>query len=201
MKSKDAKLWEQRILQQQKGGISDGSAVFHYDWTYSSPFSVKMEGGSWVELEESAMRMDLLTDQNAPILFFDEIVLYEDDLHDNGHVQYTIKLRIMPTCAYILSRLWVRVDHVAVRVKETRVLVDFFGIQPQVYRDVAWRSCSWDKLADNGLPTAVNAWSCENGETAEWQYLLQRLPEDELPDDIIPYAVLEYGKSASQSHT
>ena len=201
MKSKDAKLWEQRILQQQKGGISDASAVFHYDWTYSSPFSVKMEGGSWVELEESAMRMDLLTDQNAPILFFDEIVLYEDDLHDNGHVQYTIKLRIMPTCAYILSRLWVRVDHVAVRVKETRVLVDFFGIQPQVYRDVAWRSCSWDKLADNGLPTAVNAWSCENGETAEWQYLLQRLPEDELPDDIIPYAVLEYGKSASQSHT
>jgi hypothetical protein len=200
MKSKDAKLWEQRIRQQLKGGISDASAVFHYDWTYSSPFSVKMEGGSWVELEESGMRMDLLTDQNAPILFFDEIVLYEDDLHDNGHVQYTIKLRIMPTCAYILARLWIRVDHVAVRVKETRVLVDFFGIQPQVYRDVAWKSCSWDELSGNGLPTAVNAWSCENGETSEWHSLVQRLPEDELPDDIIPYAVLEYGKSASQSH-
>ena len=199
MKSKDAKLWEQRIRQQQKGGVSDASAIFHYDWTYSSPFSVKMEGGSWVELEESGMRMDLLTDQNAPILFFDEIVLYEDDLHDNGHVQYSIKLRIMPTCAYILARLWVRVDNVVVRIKETRVLVDFFGIQPQVYRDVTWRSCSWDELASNGLPTTVNAWSCENGETAEWHSLVQRLPEDALPDDVIPYAVLEYGKSASQS--
>ena len=200
MKSKDAKLWEQRIRQQQKGDTSDTSAVFHYDWTYSSPFSVKMEGGSWVELEESGMRMDLLTDQNAPILFFDEIVLYEDDLHDNGHVQYTIKLRIMPTCAYILARLWVRVDHVVVRVKETRVLVDFFGIQPQVYRDVAWRSCSWDELASNGLPTTVKAWSCEHGETTEWHNLVQRLPEDKLPDDIIPNAVLEYGKSASETH-
>ena len=201
MKSKDAKLWEQRIRQQQKGDMNDASAAFHYDWTYSSPFSVKMEGGSWVELEESGMRMDLLTDQNAPILFFDEIVLYEDDLHDNGHVQYSIKLRIMPTCAYILARLWVRVDQVVVRVKETRVLVDFFGIQPQVYRDVAWRSCSWDELAKIGLPTTVNAWSCENGETAEWHSLLQRLPEDKLPDGIIPNAVLEYGKSASESRT
>jgi hypothetical protein len=194
MKSKDAKLWEKR-KQQQKVDNMDAAAVFHYDWTYSSPFSVKMEGGIWNELEESGMRMDLLTDQTAPILFFDEIVLYEDDLHDNGLVQYTIKLRIMPTCAYILARLLVRVDHVLVRTKETRVLVDFFGIKPQVYRDVTWRECSWDELAANGLPTSVNAWSCENGETAEWHSLIQRLPEVKLPEDILPHAVLEYGSS------
>jgi hypothetical protein len=198
MKSKDAKLWEQRKQQQQqKIDDSDAVAVFHYDWTYSSPFSVKMEGGVWIELEESGMRMDLLTDQNAPILFFDEIVLYEDDLHDNGHVQYSIKLRIMPTCSYVLARLWVRVDHVLVRTKETRVLVDFFGIQPQVYRDITWRECSWDELASHGLPSSINAWSCENGETAEWHSLIQRLPEVKLPDDIIPHAVLEYGTSVS----
>jgi hypothetical protein len=198
LKTKDAKLWDKRIQkQQQKIGMNDATAVFHYDWTYSSPFSVKMEGGNWIELEESGMRMDLLTDQNAPILFFDEIVLYEDDLHDNGHVQYSIKLRIMPTCAYILARLWVRVDKVLVRVRETRVLVDFFGIQPQVYRDIAWRACPWDELDTHGLPTTVNSWSCENGETAEWHNLLQRLPEEKLPNDIISHAVLEYGKSAS----
>jgi hypothetical protein len=198
MKSKDAKLWEKRKQQQQqKFDNSDAAAIFHYDWTYSSPFSVKMEGGIWNELEESGMRMDLLTDQTAPILFFDEIVLYEDDLHDNGLVQYTIKLRIMPTCAYVLARLLVRVDHVLVRLKETRVLVDFFGIKPQLYRDVTWRECSWDELAANGLPTSVNAWSYENGETAEWNNLIQRLPEVKLPDGILPHAVLEYGSSVN----
>ena len=107
----------------------------------------------------------------------------------------------MPTCAYILARLYVRVDHVMVRLRETRVLVDFFGIQPQVYRDVTWRECAWKDLAKHGLPTAVQEWSCEgdgsggvgNGETAEWHSLVQQLPEVSLPEDFIQHAVLEYG--------
>lgn len=71
------------------------------------------------------MRMELLKDQSVPILFFDEFILYEDDLHDNGQCQYSVKLRVMPTCAYILARLWVRVDNIIVRLRETRVLIDF----------------------------------------------------------------------------
>lgn len=207
LQSKDAALWrdKRRQPQQQNAALdgtdnySDAAAIFHYDWTYSTPFSVKMEGGEWIELDESGMRMELLTDQAVPILFFDDIVLYEDDLHDNGQVKYSIKLRIMPTCAYILARLWVRVDHVMVRLRETRVLVDFFGIQPQVYRDLTWRECAWNDLAKHGLPTAIQAWSCDgdgsggHGETAEWHNLVQQLPEVSLPDDFIQHAVLEYG--------
>jgi TIP41-like family len=200
LKSKDAALWDSQ-RKRQEGIVDDVSAVFHYDWTFSTPFSVKTEGGEWVELDESGMRMDLLTDQSVSILFFDEIVLYEDDLHDNGQVQYSIKLRIMPTCAYVLARLFVRVDHVIVRVRETRILVDFFGIQPQVYRDVTWRECAWEDLGEHGLPTTVTAWTCSEGngsnspEAVEWHNLIQRLPKVSLPEGVMPYAVLEYGVS------
>lgn len=191
LKAKDASLWEKRRKNKSKA-----SGPFHYDWTFSTPFAVKMEGGTWLELDESGMRMDLLTDKSVPILFFDEIVLYEDDLHDNGQVQMSIKLRIMPSCAYILARLWVRVDQVLVRVHETRVLVDFFGITPTVYRDISWRECAWEDLPQYGLPNSVRAWSCEQGETPAWNNLVQNIPEIELPEGMIRHSVLEYNKSA-----
>lgn len=193
LKTQDAQLWQNRHAAAHKHKSSK-DAVFHYDWTFSSPFAAKVEGGKWIELDESGMRMDLLTDQSVPILFFDEIVLYEDDLHDNGQVQYSIKLRIMPTCAYILARLWVRVDNVLVRVRETRVLVDFFGIQPQIFREVTWRECKWQQLERHGLPSSLRDWNCEtSGETAEWNQLLASIPEVELPEDMLAHATLEYG--------
>lgn len=186
LKVKDASKWEKKQLH------TSNSGTFHYDWTFSTPFTANMEGGSWLELDESGMRMDLLKDTSIPILFFDEIVLFEDDLHDNGQAQLSIKLRVMPTCAYILSRLWVRVDNVVVRSRETRVLVDFFGIKPQIYRDVSWRECEWSELPAHGLPNDVKAWTCENGETEAWSNLVQNIPLVDLPEGMLANAVLEY---------
>jgi hypothetical protein len=57
-----------------------------------------------------------LTDQSVPI-FFDEVILLEDDLHDNGEVQISVKLRVMPTCVFILSKLFL-VDGVLPRQSE-----------------------------------------------------------------------------------
>ena len=197
LKTKDAALWAGRSKKNHHHKSSK-DAVFHYDWSFSTPFANKVEGGAWLELDESGMRMELLTDKNVPILFFDEIVLYEDDLHDNGQVQYSVKLRVMPTCSYILARLWVRVDSVLVRCRETRVLVDFFGLKPKIFRDVTWRECEWSNLEAYGLPSSLRDWSCETGsETSEWNKLLQSLPEVELPEGMIRHAILEYGIDAS----
>jgi type 2A phosphatase activator TIP41 len=193
LESKDAKLWEGR---RKHGTTEEGSSVFHYDWTYSTPFNVKTEGGEWVELDESGMRMDLLTDQSVPILFFDEIILFEDDLHDNGQVQFSIKLRVMPTCAYVLARMWIRVDRVLCRLRETRVLIDFFGLQPHIYRDITWRECRWEDMSARGLPDSIKSWNCysDTGATsAQWHELIQKLPEVDLPKGYMPHAVLEYG--------
>lgn len=198
LKSKDAALWESK--RKHRVGEESTGSVFHYDWTYSTPFTGRADGGEWQELDGSGMRMSLLTDQSVPILFFDDIVLFEDDMHDNGQVQFSIKLRVMPSCAYFLARLWVRVDNVLVRVRETRVLVDFFGLKPQVFRDVSWREVKWEDLASRNLPTDVRPWHLQGRETPEWNELIRQIPEIELPRGIFKHAVLRVDKGdGSQS--
>lgn len=191
IKTEAAASWEHK--RKHVGVDENAASIFHYDWTYSTPYCGTVEGGEWVELDESGMRMELLTDQSVPILLFDEVVLYEDDLHDNGQVQYSVKLRVMPSCAYILARLFVRVDNIVIRLRESRVLVDFFGIKPQIYRDVSWRECVWENLESNGLPTEVRPWHHTGRDTAAWNQLVKQLPEVDPPSDVIfKHAVLEY---------
>ncbi|GKZ01553.1 hypothetical protein MPSEU_001105900 [Mayamaea pseudoterrestris] len=192
MRARDAKLWDSK----RKHGAGENdkvSSVFHYDWTYSTPFTGKHEGGKWKELSESGMNVGLLTDTTVPILFFDEIILFEDDMHDNGQVQYSVKLRVMPTCSYVLARLWVRVDNIILRVRETRILFAFGASgKPEIYRDVAWRECMWNSLADHKLPTDVKAWRHEGPETPAWSGLLKSLPEVALPRTMPKFAEYEY---------
>jgi type 2A phosphatase activator TIP41 len=174
-------------------------AVFHYDWTYSTPFSGKVYGNTgsstWTQLEKSAMPMELLTDQSVPILLFDEVILLEDDLHDNGEVQLSVKLRVMPTCAFILSKLFLRVDGVLMRVRECRMLVDFG--RHKLFRDITWRECKWEDLATHDLPTDLKAWVPEgNKETPAFLHLLSKLPQTNLPKDLPPYAEMMLPRKA-----
>jgi type 2A phosphatase activator TIP41 len=198
LKAKDAKLWESKYKSMSSAN-SNVPSVFHYDWTFSSPFCGKIEGGSWVELDESGMRTQLLTDKTSPILFFDEIILFEDDLHDNGQAEMSVKLRVMPSCAYVLARLFVRVDNVVVRVRETRLLIDFFGITPKIYRDVTWRECYWEDMAANGLSTDVRSWTLKSNDPAAFHANLQKLPEIQLPSKIFKHAMLEPDKKPGAS--
>ena len=198
LKAKDAKLWEAK-RQHMSSLNSNVPSVFHYDWTFSSPFCGKIEGGSWVELDESGMRTQLLTDKTSPILFFDEIILFEDDLHDNGQVEFSVKLRVMPSCAYVLARLFVRVDNVVVRVRETRLLIDFFGVKPQIFRDVSWRECYWENLEANGLPSDVRSWTFNAADVASFHNLIQKLPEIDPPENIFKHAMLEPDKALGGS--
>lgn len=60
-----------------------------------------------------------------PILLFDEIVLYEDELADNGIAILSVKIRVHPERLFVLSRFYLRLDGVLVRVRDTRVFVEF----------------------------------------------------------------------------
>jgi type 2A phosphatase activator TIP41 len=60
-----------------------------------------------------------------PILFFEEVVLYESELDDNGISVLTCKLRVMPDRMLLLCRLYMRLDDVLVRLRDTRIYVDF----------------------------------------------------------------------------
>ncbi|UNI14355.1 Tap42 interacting protein [Purpureocillium takamizusanense] len=66
-----------------------------------------------------------LLKRRDPILFFDEVVLYESELDDNGISLYSVKVRVHAQRMLLLCRLFMRLDNVIVRIRDTRVYVDF----------------------------------------------------------------------------
>ncbi|KAJ3343237.1 hypothetical protein HDU93_009221 [Gonapodya sp. JEL0774] len=60
-----------------------------------------------------------------PILFFDEVPLYEDELADNGSTALLVKVRVMPHSFLLLLRHVLRIDHVLVRISDTRIFTTF----------------------------------------------------------------------------
>ena len=107
-----------------------------YDWTFTTPYrgSVGTVSGSnpegtgaknikrWAETSRRVDRGALM--ERDPILFFDELTLYESELDDNGESSVTLKIRVMPKCWFVLMRFWMRCDGVRVRLRETRFLSD-----------------------------------------------------------------------------
>lgn len=68
--------------------------------------------------------MDLLKRQD-PILFFDDVMLYEDEMADNGITLLSCKIRVMPQRLLLLCRFFMRLDNVLVRLRDTRIYADF----------------------------------------------------------------------------
>ena len=60
-----------------------------------------------------------------PIRFFDEVMLYEDELADNGITMLSCKIRVMPDRLLLLCRFFMRLDDVMFRIRDTRVFVEF----------------------------------------------------------------------------
>lgn len=52
------------------------------------------------------------------------MVLYEDELADNGIAVVSIKIRVMPDRLLLLCRFFLRLDGVTVRIRDTRVYVE-----------------------------------------------------------------------------
>ncbi|WFD27532.1 Tap42 interacting protein [Malassezia nana] len=116
-----------------------------YDWTYSSTFP-GMPGATapdvhhgdlpvktaWVDAfhpgtdpMRDRIPVERLGAHGEPILFYDEVVLYEDELGDNGSSLLSVKVRVMPSSLLVLQRFFLRVDHVVFRLFDTRLFVSF----------------------------------------------------------------------------
>ena len=79
-----------------------------------------------------------------PILFFDEIVLFEDELADNGISMLSTKIRVMPTCMLLLCRFFLRIDNVIFRIRDVRIYIDFES--DKVMRDYREQEYPYDEL-------------------------------------------------------
>lgn len=226
LKTTDASLWKK-----QKKNITScndtnstatsttqthiGSTTFHYDWTYSSPYCGKLEcinvnEGQWQSLSQSGMPMHLLMDRQAPILLYDHLVLLEDDYHDNGQMQVNVKVRVMPTCIYLLYQWIGRIDQVLMRVREVRWMIEFSkgdntgkNNNPcTLYRNISWKECPWEDLAKYQLPTTVQAWTLTEAwnqsdpkAAARLAQLVQGLPTASLPPHLPAFSRMNIASS------
>ena len=100
-----------------------------YDWTYTphnylgSP-SLNHTVISTSETAVKEIDWDLLKRQEE-ILYYKRLVLFEDELNDNGLALLHIRLRIMPSCLFMLMQFFLRLEGQIFRVHELRVFYRF----------------------------------------------------------------------------
>lgn len=150
--------------------------ILDYDYTFTTPYcgsetvdttTVKDEHGelskegshhNWEDCKE---QIDVAAlSLKEPILFYDEVVLYEDELADNGVSLLTVKVRVMPSCWFLLLRFWLRVDGVLMRLRDTRLHCIFRDTaDPVILRESCWREATFQHLSAKGYPSDAAAYN------------------------------------------
>lgn len=85
-----------------------------------------------------------LLKRRDPILFFDDVVLYESELDDNGISMLSVKIRVHEKRMLLLCRLFMRLDNVIARIRDTRIYVDFET--EEVIREYTMKEDSYEEL-------------------------------------------------------
>lgn len=133
-----------------------------------------------------------------PILFYAEIPLFEDELHDNGSSALIVRIRVMPSCIFILARFTLRVDNVLFRTHDTRIYHSFASRPPRTVREVSGWEAPYEYVKkllpkrDDLTPLTDPTWigkiltdmpqnlSQEQGANTKWRGLGTRVEYTEL---------------------
>ncbi|XP_028121568.1 TIP41-like protein isoform X2 [Camellia sinensis] len=147
-----------------------------YDYTFTTPYC----GSQTIEINEELARRATSEDNNCglywedckeqidlvalaskePILFYDEVILYEDELADSGVSLLTVKVRVMPNSWFLLLRFWLRVDGVLMRLRATRMRCVFANsATPIILRESCWREATFKALSAKGYPSDSAAYN------------------------------------------
>eukprot|EP00796_Vickermania_ingenoplastis_P009732 gene9732-6820_t len=85
--------------------------------------------------EDFRINWNLLRNQTIPIVFYQSLPFFEDDLHDCGDVQASLKLRVMHTCFFIRFCYALQVHHpdgsTTGIARELRWFHEFGKVHPQ----------------------------------------------------------------------
>ncbi|CAN1164650.1 TIP41-like protein [Linum perenne] len=157
--------------------------ILDYDYTFTTPYigsetienqcesGEPIDGNGKLQWEDCKEQIDVVSlASKEPILFYDEVVLYEDELADNGVSLLTVKVRVMPSYWFLLLRFWLRVDGVLMRLRDTRIHCGFSdSCEPVILRESCWRQATFEALSAKGYPIDDSAYSDPN-------IISQRLP-------------------------
>jgi type 2A phosphatase activator TIP41 len=142
------------LLTQSREKAHEGikEVVKPFDWSYTTDYKGTITNGKSFDgpLQQDAEPIPIaLLKRPDPILFFEEVVLYESELDDNGISIVSCKLRVMPDRMLLLCRLFLRLDDVVVRIRDTRIYVEF--ATGKVIRDYTEKEDAFDKVKRVGL--------------------------------------------------
>jgi len=125
-----------------------------YDWTFTPFYGGDISNFKAVELTEEEIDLERLKIRE-PILFYQELTLYEDELADNGCSQLSLKFRCMPSGFFALLRFYLRVDFVWTCIKDVRL---YWRIDRPSYilREYRTRQKSWSELNEHERASVLN---------------------------------------------
>lgn len=172
--------------------------ILDYDYTFTTPYcgsetaeavkecqmsGIPVDGSCSLQWEDSTEQIDLASlSSREPILFYDEVVLYEDELADNGVSLLTVKVRVMPSCWFLLQRFWLRVDGVLMRLRDTRMYCSFTNnADPTILRESCWREATFQSLASNGFPSDSAAYGDPNLISQRLPVVMKRVQKLKIP--------------------
>ena len=117
-----------------------------FDWSYTTDYKGDLAPGA-PAFTASTIPIPLeLLKRPEPIHFFDDVILYEDELADNGIAMLSCKIRVMPARLLLLCRFFMRLDGVMLRLRDTRVYVDFD--RKEVIREYTAREEEYNKVRE-----------------------------------------------------
>ncbi|OKL60723.1 hypothetical protein UA08_04390 [Talaromyces atroroseus] len=136
-----SKEW-QKSREHTHEGIKE--VVKPFDWSYSTDYKGTLRSDA-AALSSSDVQIPIeLLKRPDPILFFDDVVLYEDELADNGISMLSCKIRVMPDRLLLLARFFMRLDNVVFRLRDTRIYVDFN--KAEIIRDYQAREMGYEDV-------------------------------------------------------
>ncbi|KAF0304181.1 TIP41-like protein [Amphibalanus amphitrite] len=93
-----------------------------FDWTFTTDYRGTLLGHQKLAPQPTDDRIDMeKLKQKEKIMFYEDILLFEDELADHGCAICNVKVRVMPRSFFLLLRFYLRVDGVLVRVNDTRL--------------------------------------------------------------------------------
>lgn len=138
-----SKEWQQS--REDQHGIKE--VIKPFDWSYSTDYKGDLAPGS-TDFQATTEQIPLeLLKRPDPILFFDDVILYEDELADNGITMLSCKIRVMPARLLLLCRFFMRLDNVVVRLRDTRIYVDLG--KREVIREYIAKEEAYDKVYES----------------------------------------------------
>ncbi|KAK9390845.1 TIP41-like family-domain-containing protein [Lipomyces mesembrius] len=129
-----------------KATSEDGvhEVVKPFDWTYTTDYrGTSRPMTTSFEKTEDKIPLHKLR-RPDPILFFEDIVLFEDELGDNGISMLSVKIRVMQDRLLLLCRFFLRVDDVVFRIRDCRIFVEFG--EDEVLREYVVKQDSYENV-------------------------------------------------------